>query len=199
MTNTSLGLAPTLLVFGDPCRLLEVDAQIFRTRFDDTRNHSLFDNGVAAWPEACAQKEIGDIATPAAGVIQKIDRLSVPANAAFDRYLGITDILTTCAAIAVIKNQFDRSCTDGFATAGTVKDNVSHRFAAQHLGRTLAHHPAHGIDDVRLAATIGPHHGHQVCREIGHGWIDKGFESCEFYFIESHRGARILKSRDYVY
>jgi hypothetical protein len=46
-----------------------------------------------------------------------------------------------------------------------LKDDVLHGLATQLAGFALAQHPTHGIHDVGLAATIGPHHAHQLPRQ----------------------------------
>src|SRR3546814_15645103 len=67
----------------------------------------------------------------------------------------------------------------------------SHRLAAQILGRALAHHPAYGVDDVRLAATVGPDHRRHVTGEVHRGRVDEGFEPRQFDALEPHVQAAV--------
>ena len=46
----------------------------------------------------------------------------------------------------------------GLAVARSGKDHVLHVRAAQGLGALFAQHPAHPVQDVRLAAPVRPHH-----------------------------------------
>jgi hypothetical protein len=45
-----------------PGRLLQVDAQLLRASLDQARDHALFDDRVAAWPQAGAEEDVGDVA-----------------------------------------------------------------------------------------------------------------------------------------
>ena len=67
-----LGLAPALLVLGDPGRLLEVDAQILGAGLDQARDHALLDDGVAARTQTGAQEQVRDVAPPAAHAVEEI-------------------------------------------------------------------------------------------------------------------------------
>ena len=44
MRDPVLGLAPPLLVFGDPGSLLKIDAQVLGACLDNARDHALFDD-----------------------------------------------------------------------------------------------------------------------------------------------------------
>lgn len=68
----------------------------------------------------------------------------------------------------------------------------------------LAHDPAHGVDDVRLAAAIGPHHAGHVGRQVQGGRIDERLEAGELDRGKTHGvigfqqapwGARIVDVR----
>src|SRR5690606_14780098 len=48
-------------------------------------------------------------------------------------------------------------------------------------------HPAHGVDDVGLAAAVGPHHADQLTGDGDDGGVDERFESGEFELGQSHR------------
>src|SRR5690606_30202630 len=71
---------------------------------------------------------------------------------------------------------------------------IRHRLAAQVLRRTLAHHPAHGIDDVGFAATVGADHRRHVAGEVHRGRIDEGFEVRELDAFQSHVGLSVAVS-----
>ena len=94
-----LGLAPSLLVLGDPGRLFQVDAQVLRTRLNQARDHALLDDGVTARAETGTQKEIGDVASSAAHAVEKIARLTITRDLALDRDLAVLGILPAGAAI----------------------------------------------------------------------------------------------------
>ncbi len=62
-------IAAALLVFGDTCCLFNEDTQLFRLGLDQTRHHALFDDGVAAWTQAGAEENIGDVTTTTLGAV----------------------------------------------------------------------------------------------------------------------------------
>src|SRR5690606_16909632 len=50
----------------------------------------------------------------------------------------------------------------------------------------FTHHPAHGVDGVRLAAAVRTDDADQVARQMNRGGIDEGLESGEFDLSETH-------------
>src|SRR5690606_7625456 len=91
-------------------------------------------------------------------------------------------------AVAVVEHQLDRGRAHRPAAAGAVEYDVGHRVAAQVACRQLAHDPAHGIDDVGLAAAVGPDHAGQVGGERHGGGLDEGLEAGELYSGQAHQG-----------
>jgi hypothetical protein len=57
------------------------------------------------------------------------------------------------------------------------EDDVVHLAGAHRLVRRLAHHPAYGLDKVRLAAAVGTDHAGQAGFDLEVGRFDEGFES----------------------
>ncbi len=186
MADSGLGLAPALLVLGDPRRFLQKQPQVLGPRLDETRDHALLDDGVAARTQSGAEKQILHVAAPTAHTVQKIARLAVPRHLALHGDLGIAGVLTPGTAIGVVEQQLDGGGAHRLATGGAVEDNVGHRLAAQRLRRHLAHHPAHCVDDVGLAATVGPDDPYQVARKQNNGRVDKGFEARELDLFQAH-------------
>ena len=107
---------------------------------------------------------------------------------ALDRQFGILRPLAERPAQHVIENQFNRRPRYRFAAGGAVENNVLHRFAAQFRGLRLAQHPAHGIHDVGFAAAIRADDADQLPGQGNGSRIDKGFETGEFEFGQSHAG-----------
>ncbi len=58
--------------------------------------------------------------------------------------------------LRVFEDEHDLGHPRRFAPARSIEDHVEHRVAAQALGGLLAKHPLECIDDVGLAAPIGP-------------------------------------------
>src|SRR3990167_8706053 len=185
-TDTVFGLAPTLLVLGDARRFFDEVAQVFRLGLDQLGDHPLLDDRIAARAQACAQKDVGDIATKAFGAVEVVGGLAVAGYFAANGNFRIGGVFAKQRAVGVIEHQLDTRLTHGLTAGRTVEDDVGHRLATEVLRRTFAHHPANGVDDVRLAAAIGPYHGRHVAGEVHGGRVDEGFEPGQFYALEPH-------------
>ena len=181
-----LGLAPAFLVFRDPGRLFQKQAQFFGARLDDAADGALANDGVGARAQARAQEHVLHIAAAHRLVVDEVAAVAVPGEHALDRDLGELAPGAAGPVIAVVKHQFDAGAAGRLAAGGAVEDHVLHRLAAQ-LGRLgLAQHPAHRVHDVGLAATVGPHHPHQLPRQHEIGGFGKGFEARKLDGIETH-------------
>src|SRR3990167_8806513 len=149
-----LGFAAALLVLGDAGRFLDKVTQVFRLGFDQLADHALLDDRVAARAQAGAEEDVGNVAATALGAVKEIGVLAVAGDPAADRDFVVAGVFAGQGAVGVVEDQFDGGLGHRLAGIGAVEDDVGHRLATQVLRRTLAHHPAHGIDDVRLAAAV---------------------------------------------
>ena len=174
--NTPLGVATPLFVFGDACSFFDIYSQLVWLGLNQAGDHALLNNGVAAWPQACTQKDVGDIAAATFIAIEIVVGLTIAGNFTLDTNLIVGGVLANNATIGVIKNQLDAGLPHRLATAGAVKDNIGHIFAAQILCRALTHYPAHGIDYIGFAAAIGPDNGTEIAGKVDIGRVHKGFE-----------------------
>ena len=189
--NAGLGLAAALLVARDAGRLLEERAHLVGLGLDHARDHVLLDDRVTARAQAGAQEQLGDVLAPAADAVQEIRRGTVARDDALQRDFRVARVLAAELAVGVVEHQFDGRVAHGLARARAVEDDVRHRFAAQVLRRDLAHDPAHGVDDVRLAAAVGADHADQVAREIDAGRVHEGLESGQLDLGQAHRSPRL--------
>src|SRR6202000_2621262 len=67
-----------------------------------------------------------------------------------------------------------------------VEDDVGHGPAAQMLRALLAHAPADGVDDVRLAAPVGPDHPDHVGVEMDDRAVHERLEAAYLELSDSH-------------
>ncbi len=179
-------LAAAFLVFRHAGRFFQEDAQFFGARFDDARNHALADDGVGARAEARAEENILDVA-PAHGLaIDVIGGRAVARQGALDGDLGVLAPLAGRLAIVIVEHQFHGSAPGRLAVRGAVENDVLHRFAAQFGRFRFAQHPAHGVDDVRLAAAIRPDHAHELAWHLEIGGIDERLKSRQLDGRETH-------------
>src|SRR6267143_977420 len=197
-----LGLAAAFLVLRDAGRLLEEHAQLLGLRLDDARDHPLLDDRVGPRAEAGAEEHVGDVAAPDVRAVDGVARLAVALQDALHGDLRVLRPLPGGAPLSVVEDQLDRRTRERRAVHRAVEDDVLHRVAAQRRGARLAKHPAHGVDDVGLAAAVRPDHADQLPRHMYRGGIDEGLEAGELYLNESHakndtiaRRSPVMRSR----
>ncbi len=171
------GLAAALFVFGDTGGLFQKQAQFFGLGLDDAADRALANDGVGARPQARAQKHVLHVAPAHGLVVDVVAAVAVAGQHALDGNLAKLVPLATGAVVGVVKHQLDAGAAGRLAGGGAVKDDVLHRLAAQLARLGLAQHPAHRIHDVGFAATVGPHHAHQLPRQHEVGGFGKGLES----------------------
>src|SRR5690606_27291333 len=186
VADAVLGLAAPLLVLGDAGRLLEVDPQLLGLGLDHLADHALLDDRVAARAQAGTEEQVGDVPAAAAGAVEVVAALAVAAHGALDRDLVECGVLARYGVVGVVEDQLDRRLRDRLARARAGEDHVGQRVAAQAAGRALAHHPAHRVDDVGLAAAVRPHHAGHVGRQVQGGGVDEGLETRQLDGGQAH-------------
>ena len=186
--DARLGLLAALLVLRDARGLLEVHAQVLGPRLDDLGNHSLLDDRVAARAEARAEEHVDDVAAATARAVEVIARLAIAADAALHRDLGEPRVLAGDQTIGVVEDELDGGRADRLAPAGTREDHVREVVAAQAARGRLAHHPADGVDDVRLAAAVRTDDARHVRGQVQRRRIDEGLEAGQLDRGQTHRG-----------
>ncbi len=192
--DPALGLAAALLVARYARGLLDERAHLFRTRLDDARDHALLDDRVAARAQSRAEEQLRDVLAAAAGTVDEVHRGAVARHEPLQRDLVVARVGAADLAVRVVEHQLDRRRTHRLARAGTVEDDVGHGVAAQMARGQLAHDPAHGVDDVGLAATVRTYDARQVGRKLHGGGIDEGLETGQLDLGEAHRAGKLLRS-----
>ena len=168
------------LYLGNSRRFLQENAQIFRARLDDARDHALFDDGVGARPQAGAEEHVGDVAASHVQVVDVILRFAVAVQHPLDADFGILRPLPGRLAQAVVEFQLHAGARHRLARGGAVENHVLHGFAAQRGGAGFAQHPAHSVDHIGFAAAVGADHAHPLSRHRNGGGVDEGLEAGEF-------------------
>ena len=186
VADAVLGLAPALLVLGDAGRLLDEDAQLVGLGLYELADHALLDDGVAARAEASAEEDVDHVAPPAARAVEEVLRLAVTAHHPPDGDLGVLGVGAAEPALAVVEDELHRCLGDRLARARAREDDVGHGVAAQVPGGGLAHHPAHGVDHVRLAAAVGADDPHERARELDGGGVHEGLEPRKPNLLQAH-------------
>ena len=174
-----LGLAAALAVFRHARGLLEEHAQLLGARRDDARDHALLDDGVGARAETRAEEDVGHVAAADVLVVQVIAGVAIAGEHALHADLAVLRPRPADAPEAVVEHQLDRRAPHGLAAGRPREDHVLHVLAAQLLRRRFAEHPAHRVDHVGLAATVGADHADQLAGDLDRGRVDEGLESGE--------------------
>ena len=106
--------------------------------------------------------------------------------------LSILGVFAFQRAFGVIKDQIDAGFTDRLTLGGTIEDDVGHGVAAQVLGRTFPHHPAHGINRIRFTAAIRADDTGQVGIKGNGRRVNKGFEPRQSDSFQAHGSNGVL-------
>ena len=179
------GLLAPLLVLRHAGGFFEEDAQLLGLGLDDAGNHPLLDDRVGARAQARAEEQVVDVAAADGNVVDVVRRVAVARQHALDGDFRVLAPLAADAALAVVEMQFDRRAAHRLAFAGAVEDHVLHRLAAQRRCLRLAQHPAHGVDDIRLAAAVGPDDADQLAGRGDGGRVDERLEPGELDLREA--------------
>src|SRR5690606_16788782 len=86
----------------------------------------------------------------------------------------------------VRQQQRDLGELGGFARVRAFEDDVLHLAAAKRLGALLAQHPADGVGDVALSATVGTDNRGYTGLETEGRVVGKTFETVELESLEMH-------------
>ena len=184
--NAALGLLASLLVPRDPRRLFDEGAHVIGLGLDEAGDHALLDDRVAARAETGPEEQLGDVLAAAAGAVDVVGARAVARDLATQRHFGIGRIGATDLAVGVVEHQLDRRLADRLARARAVEDDIGHGVATQVLGGQFAHHPAHGIDDIGLAAAVRTDDAGEVAGEGDGGRVDEGLEPGELDLGQTH-------------
>ena len=171
------GFAAALFVFRDTGRFFQEQPQLFRLGLDDAADRALADDGVGARAQTGAQKHVLHITAAHSLVVDEIARCAIAGQHPAHRDFAKLTPLASGAVVSIVKHQLHAGTAGRFAVGRPIENNVLHGLATQLTGAAFAQHPTHGVHDVGFAATIGPHHPHQLAGQKEVGWFDKGLEA----------------------
>ena len=174
-----LGLAAAFLVLRDSRRFFQKVAKVIGLRLDDSRDHALLDDRIAAGSETGPVEHVHDVAAPAPRPVQPVGRLAVARELPAHRNLVVCGEAAPGSTFQIVEEELHARSAQRLARARSVEHHIRHGGAAQTARRDLAHHPSHGVDDVRLAAAVRSDHADDVAGELDGGGIDEGLEACE--------------------
>src|SRR5438045_3260675 len=82
------------------------------------------------------------------------------------------------------QHHFGEPCR--LAAARAVEDHIHHRFAAQRFGGLLAEHPLEAVNDIALAAAVGPDDPRNRRVKYKLGAIGKALKAVKDEFLQTH-------------
>ena len=168
-----LGLAAALLVLGDTGGLFQKDSQFLRLRLDDPGNHPLPNDCVGPRAKPRSKENILDIAPPGGQVVDVIAGRAIAGEYPLHGDFAVLAPLSRGTPVGIVEDQFDACPAARLAVGRAVENYILHRLAAQLRGPRFTEHPAHGVDDVGFAASIGSHHADQLAWHLKMRGIDE--------------------------
>ena len=187
-----LGLVAALVEAGDAGGLLEDAAAGLGPGVDQLGDLALADEGRRLGAGRGVGEEHGDVA--GAGLLARhlVGRAGVAGDAADDGQVVVVVEAGGGAAVAVVDGQGDFGVVAGRARAGAGEDHVVHAVAAHRRRAVLAHHPAQGLEQVRLAAAVRPDDARQPLVDHELGRVDEALEAEEAQAGELQGAALLL-------
>ena len=181
------GLDLPHLEAADAGGLLEDHAAVARRRLQQAVDFALLDDAVGLRAHAGARQKVADVAEPGGIAIDEVFAFAAAIDAAGDMHLGRVE---RQQPVGVVESERDFGGVQGPAAAGAVEDDVGHFAAAEALDALFAQHPLDGVDDVRLARAVRPHHHRDARRKLEPGAVGETLETDDFEGLE-HGGWRI--------
>ena len=147
--------------------------QLFRARFNDPADRPLADDGVGAWAQTGAQEHVLHIAPAHDLVVDEVAGAALSREHTLDGNFSKLVPWPASPRKAVVEDKFNTRTTRWFAKTRAVEDDVLHRLATQLASSAFTQNPAHSVDDVGLAATVGANHAHALPRQLEGGGFCK--------------------------
>ena len=182
-----LGLLLPALELRDARRLLDEQPAVLRLGADDEADLSLLDDRVRLGARAGAQEEIGHVAQANGSLVDQVVALARAIEPPRHGDLGVVLVFEGhLLGGVVLERERDLGEVVGGPGLAAAEDDVFHRPAAQVPGALLAHAPPDRVDDVRLAAAVGPDDRQNVVIEMQDGSVDERLEADELELLDLH-------------
>ena len=182
--QAQLGLVTARVKPGDPGRLFEQQAALGRLGVDQRADAALADDR----RRTRAGRDIGekklDVAGPGVDPVDPVVRSLAALDPPCDLDLRSVVVLGRRRALGIVERNDHLGDIARTPLGGAVEDHVVHFAAAHGLGRALAHGPAQRLEQVRLAAAIGPDDAGHPGLDGQLGRIDERFEPRDADFGE---------------
>jgi len=151
-----LRLVPARMQAGDARSLLEQGTAIRRLGVDEGTDAALADQCRRVRAGRGVREQQLHVARAHVVAVDAVAGAAAALDAAADLQLVMLVELGRDLAVEILKRQHDLGDVARRPRGAAAEDNVLHLAAAHRLGRSLAHGPAQRLDEVRLAAAVGP-------------------------------------------
>ena len=198
--QAQLGLMPAAVQPRDPGRVFQNAPPLIGLGVDDLADLSLTHQRRRAGAGGGVFKQDPDVTRPHVLAVDAIGRAGLALDAAgdFQRVLAIE--FRGRAAIAVVDEDGDLGHVARRPIVGAIENHVVHGGRAHAFVGGLAHHPAQGLQQVRLAATVGSDDAGEPCRDHDLGWLHERLETEKPQPIDMHEtgnpsGSKITRAQ----
>ncbi len=169
-----------------PAAFFENRAAIFRPAAQDLVDLALLHDGVGAAADTCVHEEVVDVLQSARRLVEEIFALAVAIHTA-----GDADLIPIHAEFLLTLRETQRNLrhAERLAAIGAAENDVRHLAATQGFRGLFAKHPAHGIEDIGLAAAIRADDSGDATVEIQDRSGSERFETEHFERLQIHGGS----------
>ncbi len=179
----ALGLLLALAVLQDAGRLLDDEAPVLGTGVEHCVDLALADDDVLLAADARVGQELLHVEEPTRHAVDRVLAVTRAEQRAGDRDLGEIDRED---AGGVVDRERDLRAAERRALGRPREDDVVHLLGADRRRRLGAEHPADRVDDVGLAAAVGPDHHGDAGFEVEGGGVGEGLEALQREGLEEH-------------
>ena len=171
---------------GNARRLFEHAAALVGPRLDDFADAALVDQSRRSRAGRSVGEQHGDVACTHLAAIDAEDRALLAHDAARDfKRIGIIERRRRCA-VAVVDHDRNFGVIARRAAGVAGENYIVHLGRAHGLMRGFAHDPAHGFDEIGLAAAVRTDHAGQSRFDLKVGGFDEGLEADQAQPRELH-------------
>ena len=169
----------------DPRGLVDERAPVLRLGGDDLPHAALLDDGVAALADARPHEHVVDVAQTTGDLVDQVLAGAIPEEPTRDADLRVVGVGRGDVPL-VLEGDRHLGHPGLAARGGAAEDHVPHARAAQVLRALLAETPPDGVDDIRLAATVGTDDAGDALIKEHRLAVCKGLEAVNFDLLDTH-------------
>ncbi len=160
-------------------------ATLFGFGVDDPPDLALGDDRVALGTRAGPHQQLRDVTQAGWDLVDEVFACAVGEQSPGDRDIPRVEVREVVIPV-VLEREGDLCHAAGASRAAAGEDHIGHAGAPQMLGALFAHGPADRINDVGLAATVGPDDARDVIVHEDHLAVRERLEALNFDLLQTH-------------